>query len=146
MLLKMEKSLLLMNLQEDLKKVLRWSDGLHQAIECKEGVSIKSENQTLASITFQNYFKLYNKLAGMTGTADTEAEEFKKIYELEVVVIPTNEPIVRQDHADVIYANKEAKYKAVANLIKECNQRKQPVLVGTVAIESSETLSNYLKN
>jgi preprotein translocase subunit SecA len=128
-----------------LKEGSRWSDGLHQAIECKEGVSIKSENQTLASITFQNYFKLYSKLAGMTGTADTEAEEFKKIYELEVVVIPTNEPIVRQDHADVIYANKEAKYKAVANLIKECNQRKQPVLVGTVAIESSETLSNYLK-
>jgi preprotein translocase subunit SecA len=127
-----------------LKEGSRWSDGLHQAIECKEGVSIKSENQTLASITFQNYFKLYNKLAGMTGTADTEADEFKKIYELEVVVIPTNEPVIRKDHADVIYASKEAKYKAVAELIKECNQRKQPVLVGTVAIESSEALSNYL--
>jgi preprotein translocase subunit SecA len=127
-----------------LKEGSRWSDGLHQAIECKEGVSIKSENQTLASITFQNYFKLYSKLAGMTGTADTEAEEFKKIYELEVVVIPTNEPVIRQDHADVIYASKQAKYKAVAELIKECNQRNQPVLVGTVAIESSEALSNYL--
>lgn len=127
-----------------LKEGSRWSDGLHQAIECKEGVQIKSENQTLASITFQNYFKLYNRLAGMTGTADTEAEEFGKIYELEVVVVPTNEPIIRKDQADVIYASKQAKYKAVAELIKECNQRKQPVLVGTVAIESSEALSNYL--
>jgi len=127
-----------------LKEGSRWSDGLHQAIECKEGVQIKSENQTLASITFQNYFKLYNKLAGMTGTADTEAEEFKKIYELEVIVVPTNEPIIRADHADVIYATKQAKYKAVADLIMECNKRNQPVLVGTVAIESSEALSNYL--
>lgn len=128
-----------------LKEGSRWSDGLHQAIECKEGVQIKSENQTLASITFQNYFKLYDRLAGMTGTADTEAEEFGKIYELEVVVVPTNEPVIRKDQADVIYATKQAKYKAVADLIKECNQRKQPVLVGTVAIESSEALSSYLK-
>ncbi|MBC76793.1 MAG: preprotein translocase subunit SecA [Halobacteriovoraceae bacterium] len=127
-----------------LKEGSRWSDGLHQAIEAKEGVQIKNENQTLASITFQNYFKLYNRLAGMTGTADTEAEEFGKIYNLEVVVVPTNLPIVRQDHADVIYASKAAKYKAVAELIKECAARKQPVLVGTVAIESSEVLSKYL--
>lgn len=127
-----------------LKEGSRWSDGLHQAIEAKEGVPIKKENQTLASITFQNYFKLYNRLAGMTGTADTEAEEFKKIYELEVVVVPTNEPIIRLDHADTIYATKMAKYKAVAELIKECNAKKQPVLVGTVAIESSEILSKYL--
>lgn len=127
-----------------LKEGSRWSDGLHQAIEAKEGVQIKNENQTLASITFQNYFKLYNRLAGMTGTADTEAEEFGKIYNLEVVVIPTNEPIARKDHADVIYATKSAKYKAVAELIKECHAKNQPVLVGTVAIESSEVLSKYL--
>jgi preprotein translocase subunit SecA len=127
-----------------LKEGSRWSDGLHQAVEAKEGVEIKSENQTLASITFQNYFKLYTKLAGMTGTADTEAEEFKKIYELEVVVVPTNEPIARLDHADLIYATKQGKYKAVSELIRECNQRKQPVLVGTISIESSEILSKYL--
>lgn len=127
-----------------LKEGSRWSDGLHQAIEAKEGVPIKSENQTLASITFQNYFKLYNTLAGMTGTADTEAEEFGKIYNLEVVVIPTNLPIIRDDQADLIYANKMAKYKAVAHLIKECNDRNQPVLVGTITIESSEILSKYL--
>ena len=127
-----------------LKEGSRWSDGLHQAIEAKENVQIKSENQTLASITFQNYFKLYNRLAGMTGTADTEAEEFKKIYNLEVVVIPTNLPIVRDDQADVIYANKMAKYKAVAELIKDCHARKQPVLVGTITIDSSEIISNFL--
>lgn len=127
-----------------LKEGSRWSDGLHQAVEAKEGVQIKKENQTLASITFQNYFKLYNRLAGMTGTADTEAEEFGKIYNLEVVVIPTNVPVIRKDQADVIYATKAAKYKAVAELIKECAERKQPVLVGTVAIESSEILSKYL--
>lgn len=127
-----------------LKDGSRWSDGLHQAIEAKEGVPIKSENQTLASITFQNYFKLYNRLAGMTGTADTEAEEFGKIYELEVVVIPTNLPIVRDDQADLIYANKQAKYKAVAELIKECNEKKQPVLVGTITIDSSEIISKFL--
>ncbi len=127
-----------------LKEGSRWSDGLHQAIEAKEGVEIKSENQTLASITFQNYFKLYNRLAGMTGTADTEAEEFNKIYNLEVVVVPTNLPIVRLDHADVIYGTKQGKYKAVAELIKECYQRKQPVLVGTITIEESEIISNYL--
>ncbi len=127
-----------------LKEGSRWSDGLHQAIEAKEGVPIKGENQTLASITFQNYFKMYNTLAGMTGTADTEAEEFGKIYKLEVVVVPTNLPIIRDDRADLIYANKMAKYKAVADLIKECNEKNQPVLVGTITIDSSEILSNFL--
>jgi preprotein translocase subunit SecA len=127
-----------------LKDGSRWSDGLHQAIEAKEGVPIKSENQTLASITFQNYFKMYNVLAGMTGTADTEAEEFGKIYNLEVIVIPTNVPIVRDDMPDLIYANKMAKYKAVAELIAECNKKNQPVLVGTITIDSSEILSKFL--
>ena len=128
-----------------LKEGSRWSDGLHQAVEAKEGVEIKSENQTLASITFQNYFKLYNKLSGMTGTADTEAEEFGKIYNLEVVVVPTNLPLIRDDQADVVYATKEAKYKACAELLKELNQKGQPVLVGTISIESSEILSNHLR-
>jgi preprotein translocase subunit SecA len=127
-----------------LKEGSRWSDGLHQAIEAKEGVEIKSENQTLASITFQNYFKLYNRLSGMTGTADTEAEEFGKIYNLEVVVIPTNVPIARMDKADVIYGTKEGKYKAVAELINECHKKNQPVLVGTITIDESEIISNYL--
>lgn len=127
-----------------LKEGSRWSDGLHQAIEAKEGVSIKSENQTLASITFQNYFKMYSKLSGMTGTADTEAEEFGKIYNLEVVVIPTNLPLVREDMPDVIYASKKAKYLAVAEMIKEANKKGQPVLVGTITVDSSEILSQYL--
>ncbi|MGZ3787284.1 MAG: preprotein translocase subunit SecA [Bacteriovorax sp.] len=129
-----------------LKEGSRWSDGLHQSVEAKEGVQIKSENQTLASITFQNYFKLYKKLAGMTGTADTEAEEFQKIYNLDVVVIPTNLPMARIDEADIIYKNKAAKYKAVAELIKKLHAKGQPVLVGTIAIETSELISNYLKN
>lgn len=128
-----------------LKDGSRWSDGLHQAIEAKEGVEIKSENQTLASITFQNYFKLYNRLAGMTGTADTEAEEFTKIYKLEVVVVPTNVPIIRQDKPDVIYGTKMGKYKAVAELIKDCNDKGQPVLVGTITIDESEIISKFLK-
>lgn len=128
-----------------LKEGSRWSDGLHQSVEAKEGVQIKSENQTLASITFQNYFKLYKKLAGMTGTADTEAEEFQKIYNLDVVVIPTNLPMKRLDEADIIYKNKAAKYKAVAELIKTLHAKGQPVLVGTIAIETSELISNYLK-
>jgi len=128
-----------------LKEGSRWSDGLHQAIEAKEGVKVKSENQTLASITFQNYFKLYERLGGMTGTADTEAEEFSKIYELEVVVIPTNVPIARLDHPDVIYGTKLGKYKAVAELIKECNEKNQPVLVGTITIDESELISKFLK-
>jgi preprotein translocase subunit SecA len=128
-----------------LKEGSRWSDGLHQSVEAKEGVQIKSENQTLASITFQNYFKLYKRLAGMTGTADTEAEEFHKIYALDVVVIPTNLPMRRIDEADIIYKNKAAKYKAVAELIKQLHTKGQPVLVGTIAIETSELLSKYLK-
>jgi preprotein translocase subunit SecA len=128
-----------------LKEGSRWSDGLHQSVEAKEGVKIKSENQTLASITFQNYFKLYSKLSGMTGTADTEAEEFMKIYNLDVVVIPTNLPMARIDEADIIYKNKAAKYKAVAELIKTLHAKGQPVLVGTIAIETSELISNYLK-
>lgn len=128
-----------------LKEGSRWSDGLHQAVEAKEGVQIKSENQTLASITFQNYFKLYKKLAGMTGTADTEAEEFQSIYNLDVVVIPTNLPMQRIDEADIIYKNKAAKYKAVAELIKTLHAKGQPVLVGTIAIETSELISKYLK-
>jgi preprotein translocase subunit SecA len=128
-----------------LKDGSRWSDGLHQSVEAREGVEIKSENQTLASITFQNYFKLYNKLAGMTGTADTEAAEFSKIYNLDVVVIPTNVPIARIDEADLIYKNKEAKHKAIINLIKELHEKGQPVLVGTISIDGSELLSSELK-
>ncbi len=128
-----------------LKTGSRWSDGLHQSVEAKEGVEIKSENQTLASITFQNYFKLYSKLAGMTGTADTEAEEFAKIYNLGVTVIPTNVSVNRVDEADVIYKNKAGKYRAVLKLITDLHKKGQPVLVGTIAIEDSENLSNYLK-
>ncbi|MBT7670562.1 MAG: preprotein translocase subunit SecA [Bdellovibrionales bacterium] len=128
-----------------LKEGSRWSDGLHQAVEAKEKVEVKSENQTLASITFQNYFKLYEKLAGMTGTADTEAEEFRKIYKLDVVVVPTNLPMIRDDQPDVIYKNKRAKYKAVSNLIKDLYQKGQPVLVGTISIDSSEIISKHLK-
>jgi preprotein translocase subunit SecA len=122
----------------------RWSDGLHQAVEAKEGVDVKSENQTLASITFQNYFRLYAKLSGMTGTADTEAEEFMKIYSLEVVVVPTNLPMVRDDAPDVVYATRQAKYEAVSKLIEECHKKGQPVLVGTISIESSELISKVL--
>lgn len=128
-----------------LKEGSRWSDGLHQSVEAKEGVKIKSENQTLASITFQNYFKLYKKLSGMTGTADTEAEEFMKIYNLDVVVIPTNLPMQRIDEPDIIYKNRAAKYKAVAELIQKLHAKGQPVLVGTIAIETSELLSIELK-
>ncbi len=127
-----------------LKDGSRWSDGLHQSVEAKEGVPIKSENQTLASITFQNYFRLYEKLAGMTGTADTEAEEFHKIYNLDVVVVPTNVPMARIDQADVIYKNKTAKYRAISDLIQSLHKKGQPVLVGTISIESSETLSRLL--
>ena len=123
----------------------RWSDGLHQAVEAKEGVHIQNENQTLASITFQNYFRLYNKLAGMTGTADTEAYEFQQIYGLEVVVIPTNKDIARADHADLVYLTAEEKFEAIAEDIKDCQQRGQPVLVGTTSIEVSELLSGLLK-
>ena len=128
-----------------LKKGSRWSDGLHQAVEAKERVSIKRESQTLASITFQNYFKLYDKLAGMTGTADTEAEEFNKIYGLDVVVIPTNVPVVRRDEADIIYATKKGKYKAIVERIKSLYEKGQPILVGTISIDSSEIISRELK-
>jgi preprotein translocase subunit SecA len=123
----------------------RWSDGLHQAIEAKEGVPIQQENQTLASITFQNYFRLYKKLAGMTGTADTEAYEFQSIYNLEVVVIPTNKPMVRQDHGDQVYLNAKDKFGAVIAEIRTAHGRGQPCLVGTASIETSELLSGLLK-
>ncbi len=122
----------------------RWSDGLHQAIEAKEGVEVKNENQTLATITFQNYFKMYKKLSGMTGTADTESVEFKKIYNLDVSVIPTNKPIRRADHDDIVFKTEQAKFKAITEDIKVRYQNHQPVLVGTVSIEKSETLSKYL--
>jgi len=123
----------------------RWSDGLHQAIEAKEGVSIKQENQTVASITFQNFFRLYSNLSGMTGTADTEAFEFQQIYGLEVVVIPTNVPMVRADHADLVYLTEQDKFEAIVEDISDCRERGQPVLVGTTSIETSELLSSFLK-
>src|SRR5690606_7309723 len=123
----------------------RWSDGLHQAVEAKEGVPIQRENQTLASITFQNLFRMYGKLSGMTGTADTEAFEFQSIYGLEVVVIPTNRPMIRQDAPDLVFLKKEAKWKAIIEDIKDCTQRGQPVLVGTTSIDTSELLSALLK-
>lgn len=124
----------------------RWSDGLHQAIEAKENVKVKNENQTLATITFQNFFKLYNKIAGMTGTADTEAVEFQKIYNLEVSVIPTNRDIKRVDHDDIVFKTQRAKFKAITDDIKERIEKGQPILVGTVSIERSEALSQALKN
>ena len=123
----------------------RWSEGLHQAVEAKEGVNIQNENQTLASITFQNYFRLYNKLSGMTGTAETEAFEFHSIYGLETVVIPTNKPMVRKDHADKIYLTAAEKFEAIIVDIKSCVERGQPTLVGTISIENSELLSSLLK-
>ncbi len=123
----------------------RWSDGLHQAIEAKDGVKIQAENQTLASITFQNYFRLYKKLAGMTGTADTEASEFHEIYNLEVVVIPTNQPMIRKDMPDQVYLTTKGKFQAVIADIREAHGRGQPVLVGTASIETSEYLSGLLK-
>ena len=123
----------------------RWSDGLHQAVEAKEGVKIASESQTLATITFQNYFRMYEKLSGMTGTADTEAEEFKKIYNLDVVIIPTNKPMLRNDYPDVVYSGESAKYNAVCEEIAELREKGQPVLVGTASIEKSEMISAMLK-
>ena len=122
----------------------RWSEGLHQAIEAKEGVEIHSENQTLASITFQNYFRMYKKLAGMTGTADTEAYEFQQIYGLQTVVLPTNRPMIRNDMPDLIYLTEDDKYKAIVNDIKETIAKGRPVLVGTISIENSEKLSHLL--
>jgi len=124
----------------------RWSDGLHQAVEAKERVQVQNESQTYATITFQNYFRMYQKLAGMTGTADTEAQEFASIYKLDVVVVPTHRPMVRKDHEDVVYRTKGEKWKAVLDDIEDCHKRGQPVLVGTIAIETSESLSAKLKN
>ena len=124
----------------------RWSDGLHQAIEAKEGVNIRREDQTLATITFQNYFRLYAKLSGMTGTAETEATEFDKIYKLEIVVVPTNRSMLRIEAQDVVFRTAQEKYFAVADEIARLNEVKQPVLVGTTSIEKSELLSNILRN
>jgi len=123
----------------------RWSDGLHQAVEAKENVKIESENQTLATITFQNYFRMYKKLSGMTGTADTESVEFREIYKLEVMVIPTNRPMIRVDNHDVVFKTEQEKFDAVVEDIKDCYERGQPVLVGTVSIEKSEKVANHLK-
>jgi preprotein translocase subunit SecA len=123
----------------------RYGDGLHQALEAKEGVNIENENQTLASITFQNYFRIYNKLSGMTGTADTEAEEFQSIYKLEVLVIPTNQPMIRDDYPDLIFRTEKEKFDATIEEIRELNETGRPVLVGTISIEKSELLSKYLK-
>jgi preprotein translocase subunit SecA len=123
----------------------RWSDGLHQAVEAKEGVKVREENQTVASITFQNYFRLYAKLSGMTGTADTEAFEFQQIYGLEVVVIPTHKPMIRKDNSDLVFLSEQDKYQAVLEDIQDCVKRGQPVLVGTTSIESSERLAKLLQ-
>jgi len=123
----------------------RWSDGLHQAVEAKENVSVKQENQTVASITFQNYFRLYENLSGMTGTADTEAFEFQSIYGLEVIVIPTHKPMIREDYPDLVYLNEEGKYEAIIKDIINCKEKSQPTLVGTTSIETSELLSAKLK-
>ena len=122
----------------------RWSDGLHQAIEAKENVKIERENQTLATITFQNYFRMYKKLAGMTGTAETEAPEFDKIYRLEVLVIPTNRTLLRQENPDIVYRTEKEKYFAAADEIQRLHESGQPVLVGTTSIEKSERLSDLL--
>ena len=122
----------------------RWSDGLHQAVEAKEGVVIQKENQTMASITFQNYFRMYSKLAGMTGTADTEAEEFNQIYGLETIIVPPHRPTIRKDNMDKIYRTSQERYDAVISDIKDCNKRDQPVLVGTTSIENSELISKQL--
>src|SRR5262245_63124624 len=124
----------------------RWSDGLHQAIEAKEGVTVEEENQTLATVTFQNYFRMYKKLAGMTGTADTEATEFHQIYKLDVSVIPTNKPMIRADHPDLVYKNEAGKFRAVVADVEDCHKRGQPVLVGTVSVEKSEVVANLLKD
>ena len=122
----------------------RWSDGLHQAVEAKEGVKIENENQTLATITYQNYFRMYAKLGGMTGTAETEAEEFASIYDLDCVVVPTNRPIQRKDYNDLIYLNEGDKFSAIAEEVITRNKNGQPVLVGTVSVQKSELLSRVL--
>src|SRR5262249_9173168 len=123
----------------------RWSDGLHEAVEAKENIRIARENQTLATITLQNYFRMYDKLAGMTGTAATEAEEFAKTYKLDVTATPTNRTLIRLTPPDVVYKTEREKFDAVANEIGTCNEKGQPVLVGTVSIEKSERLSKLLK-
>ena len=122
-----------------------YSDGLHQAIEAKEGVKIQEETKTLATITFQNLFRMYKKLSGMTGTAKTEEEEFRDIYNMYVICIPTNKPVIREDFKDLIFATKEGKYKAIVNEIKERHAKGQPILVGTIAVETSELISSMLK-
>ncbi|KAB2889728.1 MAG: preprotein translocase subunit SecA, partial [Kofleriaceae bacterium] len=124
----------------------RWSDGLHQAIEAKEGVTVEEENQTLATVTFQNYFRMYKKLSGMTGTADTEATEFHQIYKLDIRVIPTNKPLIRKDLPDLVYKNEKGKFKAVFADIEDCHKRGQPVLVGTISVEKSEVLAQLLRS
>ena len=123
----------------------RWSDGLHQAVEAKEGVKVERETQTLATITIQNYFRMYEKLAGMTGTAETEADEFHQIYKLDVMVIPTNRPVARMDQNDLIYKTQREKFGAALKEITECYQRGQPVLVGTISVETSELISRMLQ-
>ena len=123
----------------------RYSDGLHQAIEAKEGVKVQAATQTYATVTLQNYFRMYNKLAGMTGTAETEAEEFYKIYKMSVIVVPTNRPIARDDMEDLIYRTRREKYRAVVDKIEEYHDNGQPVLVGTTTVDVSETLSRMLK-
>ncbi len=123
----------------------RWSDGLHQAIEAKENVTVEEENQTAATITFQNYFRMYKKLAGMTGTADTEAEEFDKIYKLGVFIVPTNKPMIRKDNPDLIYKNEKGKFRAVLDEIEDCYKRGQPALVGTISVEKSVVVSEFLR-
>lgn len=123
----------------------RYSEGLHQAIEAKEGVNIEKESQTLATITFQNYFRMYHKLAGMTGTAKTEEDEFRAIYGMDVVQIPTNRPVIRVDKPDIVYRTRMGKYKAVADMVEELHKKGQPVLVGTVSIEISELLSDVIR-
>ena len=122
-----------------------YSDGLHQAIEAKEGVEIEQETRTLATITFQNLFRMYKKISGMTGTAKTEEEEFREIYNMYVITIPTNKPVIREDFGDLIFATKKVKYKAIVNEIKERHAKGQPVLVGTIAVETSELISSMLK-
>ncbi len=123
----------------------RYSDGLHQAIEAKEGLKIQNESMTLASITFQNYFRMYKKLAGMTGTAKTEEEEFRNIYNMEVIAIPTNKPVIRIDKPDMIYKTMDAKFKAVVEEVKKRHAKGQPVLIGTVAVETSELSIKFIE-
>ena len=123
----------------------RYNEGLHQAIEAKEGVTVASESKTLATVTFQNFFRLYDKLSGMTGTALTEQEEFEAIYNLDVVEIPTNRPVIRIDHPDVVYKTEAGKFRAIVEQVKQCHAKGQPVLVGTISIEKSELLSKMLK-